>query len=296
MITSGFFNSVSGDRKYNAEQMNTFLAGIVSENGVYENVGDKLQVIPIDGMTIGINTGKASIHHHWFYNDSVEEIGIEASDITLKRYDAIVLRYSVENRNITPIVIKGTNSINPVYPEIVRNTSTYDICLAYVYIGAGVSTITQSNIIDTRLNNDICGYITGLIKQVDTSQLFKQWQAACEELFADFTTWSEEQRAAFDTWFSTLTEQLGIITYIQEYKSKQTTTADTTTLLINIPEYNPETDSLFVSNYGLMFVEGVDYTVSGTGENAQLNFTGNIIADQVIECRVLKSVIGSKSI
>lgn len=296
MITSGFFNSVGGDRKYNAEQMNTFLAGLVSENGVYENVKERLQVIPIDGMTVGIRAGKASVHYHWMYNDSVEEMGLDASDITMKRYDAVVLRYTAETRDIVPVIIKGTNSMNPTYPEIVRNSSVYDICLAYIYIGAGVTTITQANITDTRLNNDLCGYITGLVKQVDTTQLFEQWQTACEELFADFERWGIDQKAAFDEWFKTLTDQLGILTYIQEYKIKHVTMQNTKTLLIGIPQYEAGLDVLLVTNYGLMLVEGDDYTITGTGETAQLNFVGTIIPNQTIECRVLKSVIGSKAV
>ena len=41
------------------------------------------------------------------------------------------------------------------------------------------STITQAMITDFR-TSALCGYVTGLIKQVDTSTLFAQWQAAYE--------------------------------------------------------------------------------------------------------------------
>lgn len=292
MYKSGFFNSIGQDRLYNADDFNNFLKGLLTPDGVYENVDDKLQVIATTDMTIGLSTGKALINHHWFINDAVHQITLDPSDVTLNRYDAIVLRYDVGTRDIYPVVIKGTNATTPAVPSIIRDESYHDLCLAYVYIEAGVTSITQSVITDTRLNTEVCGYITGLVNQVDTSQLFDQWQTACEELFDEFIEWKENEKDAFVEWFDTLTETLGVNTYIEEYKNVQTTTENTTTLLIGIPEYEVGVDTLFVTNYGLMLVENEDYTVSGTGETAQLNFIGTIIPDQKIECRVLKSKIG----
>ena len=50
-ITSGFFNSVNGDRTYNADQMSTYFKGLIG-SGVYENVGGALQVLAgIAGLT-----------------------------------------------------------------------------------------------------------------------------------------------------------------------------------------------------------------------------------------------------
>ena len=294
MYTSGFFNSKNGDRKYNAADINAFLMGLLSENGVYENVGNKLQVVAEEGMVVGIDTGKALINYFHFINDAVEPIALDESDLTLNRYDAIVLRYDVEARDIYPYVIKGTFATTPTKPNILRNTSYRDLCLAYVYVAAGVTTITQGDITDMRLDSEVCGFITGLIEQVDTSTLFTQYQTAYENKFKELNEWEQEEKEAFNTWFKALTEELGVITYIQEYKSLQTTESDTTTLLINIPEYDPTVDSLFVTNYGIALVENEDYTVTGTGETAQLNFVHTIIPNQIIECRVLKSVIGMK--
>lgn len=38
-VTYGFFNSVNGDRKYNADQMSSYFDGLVTD-GVYEKIGD----------------------------------------------------------------------------------------------------------------------------------------------------------------------------------------------------------------------------------------------------------------
>lgn len=290
MIRSGFFNAVNGDRKYNSEDINTYLQGLVTKDGVYENVGNKLQVKALENMTISIDTGKAMTDFHWFTNDSLYNIVLDASDVTLNRYDAIVLRYNRANRETTPHVIKGANALTAKYPDIVRNDDFYDICLAYVYIEAGVSAITQSDITDTRLDTDVCGYITGLIKQVDTSQLFDQYKAACDELVARLIEWQANQQALFDLWFDRLTREVLIGTlFVDEYKKVHNTTENMTNLLIGIPNYDPTVDLLFVNIYGIMLVENEDYTITGTGETAQINFKGQIAANQKIECRVLKS-------
>ena len=43
MLTSGFFNSVDGDRKYNAEQMSQMFEGLIGD-GIFESVGGKFKV------------------------------------------------------------------------------------------------------------------------------------------------------------------------------------------------------------------------------------------------------------
>ena len=68
-ITYGFFNSMGGDRTYNADQMSEYFSGLISD-GVFENVGDALQVIPGDGMTAKVKTGRAIIKCKWLENDA----------------------------------------------------------------------------------------------------------------------------------------------------------------------------------------------------------------------------------
>ena len=59
-ITSGFFDSVSGDRTYDADQMSTYFEGLISD-GVYENVGDRFAVTSANsGMNINVGAGRQS--------------------------------------------------------------------------------------------------------------------------------------------------------------------------------------------------------------------------------------------
>lgn len=165
MITYGFFNSVNQDRLYNADSFNDFFNGIISETGVYKKSGMRFAVIPGTGMTVQVQTGRARIKGHWVVIESNESLTISGADIALNRYDAIVLRYNATDRDITLQVITGTPASTPVKPAIVRNDTIYDICIAYVYVGAGAASITQANITDATDDESVCGYVK---MQIDT--------------------------------------------------------------------------------------------------------------------------------
>ena len=93
-ITYGFFNSVNGDRTYNADQMSEYFDGLVSD-GVYENVGGALQVLAGSGMTVNVQTGRMIINSKWLNNDAVVPLTITAAHATLNRYTAIVARLDI---------------------------------------------------------------------------------------------------------------------------------------------------------------------------------------------------------
>lgn len=78
---------------------------------------------------------------------------------------------------------------------------------------------------------------------------------------------------------------------IRQYRNIVTTTEAVTELEIGIPEYDAENDLLFTNINGIMFVESEDYVVNGTGSAAKIETANTIRADNVIEFRVIKSVI-----
>jgi hypothetical protein len=292
-IKSGFFNSVNGDRLYNADDISNYFDGLIS-NGVYENVDDGLQVKAISGMEVGVQSGRAIIDCRWIKNDTVYNLTINSAHVTLNRYTAIILRLDLSNRVFTIVTKDGENATNPSKPAVENSTLIKELCLAYVYVGAGVISISQSNITDMR-GSSSCPWVTGIIKQVDTSELFLQWQTAYEEYFAEMEAWKVEQKAAFESWLSTLTEQLQVNTYIQEYKNVVTTSEEVTEINIGISDYDPTTDILYANINGVMFVENEDYTISGTGSTAKIVLTNSIKANNTVEFRVLKSKIGQQT-
>ena len=284
-IKYGFFNSVSGDRVYNADDVNSFLEGLITSDGIFANVDDMFQVVTNGGMSLGVGSGKAMINNHWCRNNATETITLEAAHAILNRYDAVVLRLDKANRQIILTTIQGSNASIPTRPNIVRNGSYYDLCLAYVYVSAGTSVIAQADIQDTRLDSDVCGLITGLVQQLDTSQFYSQLEA-----------WKTEQQVAFETWFEDLTEQLNVDTYIQQYEKRVSGVASAlTTINLDIPGYvYSPTDIFFVCINGLTAEKTYDYSIdtSGTQVLLHLNLTDTSTNINEVYIRILKSKIG----
>lgn len=184
MWTYGFFNSVNGDRLYNADQMSKMFEGLISD-GVYEAVGNKLAVQASSGMVVQIATGRGWFNKRWVNNDAPYQITLESSDVTLNRYAAICIRVDTTDsvRSAIPYVKYSSFATNPTKPSMVRTDTIKEYCLAYVYIGKGVSAITQAAIEDTRQDAELCGWVTGLIDQITPETLYSQFTAQFNEWF-----------------------------------------------------------------------------------------------------------------
>ncbi len=184
MWTSGFFNSVNGDRAYNAQQMSTVFEGLITD-GVYASVGNKMAVQPNSGMTIQIASGRGWFNKHWVNNDSEYVVTLDASDVTLNRYCAVCVRVDESDavRNAVVYLKYSEFATTPVKPTMIRTEMVKEYCLAYVYIKAGAKAITAADIEDTRGNNNLCGWVTGLIEQLSTTTLFEQWEAIFNNWF-----------------------------------------------------------------------------------------------------------------
>ena len=288
-LTSGFFNSVSGDRVYNADQISSMFEGLISD-GIYENVDDAYVVTASSGMIVNVGTGRAMLNGKWVKNTAPIAVEISAAHVLLPRYTAVVLRLDISGRTISVETIDGTAASTPSKPAILRNSSYYDLLLAYVYVAAGATSITQANIEDQRANTVYCGWVTGIITQVDTSQLFLQWQNAYE-------TFYNTETAAFDAWFASLTEQLNVNTFIEEYiKTASIAYGDSKVVSLDMTGYTYEQGDIFIVYInGLEAKEGTDYTVSTSGATPTVTFlfTGVSGQSEDVKVRVLKSKIGS---
>lgn len=184
MWENGFFNSVNGDRVYNADQMSAIFEGLITD-GVYESVGNKCAVQPSSGMTIQIASGRGWCKRHWFNNSTPYLMTLEASDVTLNRYVAVGVKADTSEgvRSVTPILKYGGYASKPTKPTPANTDTVKELFFAYVYIKAGATTITASDIEDVRGNSSLCGWVTGLIEQLSTTTLFTQWEAIFSEWF-----------------------------------------------------------------------------------------------------------------
>lgn len=179
--TSGFFQSVNGDRKYGAAFLAAREAALAS-NGVHN---DELSVTQGGGMTINVAAGRAFINGYFYQNDGAKSLNISAADATLSRIDAVMLQLNLNAREIFAMVSKGTPSASPVAPAPIRSGGTYELKLAEIRVAPGTTEITLDMITDTRLNSEVCGIVSGTIGKLDTAEFYKTMQASFDKFMAD---------------------------------------------------------------------------------------------------------------
>lgn len=181
-IRSSFFNSVNGDRRYLAYNFAEYFASFIG-NGVFANPSNTFQVYEKENMIVNVKAGKAWINGYIAVNDGDYNLTITNADGVLNRIDRIVLRLDFNVRAINIAVKKGAFASTPVAPTLQRDAEVYELVLADVYVGKGITKITQSNITDQRMNKALCGVVKGTVDQIDTTDLFNQYGSAFQEWF-----------------------------------------------------------------------------------------------------------------
>lgn len=268
MITYGYFNSVNGDRKYNADQMSEYFKGLISD-GVFANVGGAMAVVA-DGssMSVSVSSGRAVIDCKWIENDAAYPITL-TSHATYPKYTAVVIQLDEEERLIRITTKDGTPAENPAQPSI---DTSKELCLAMIYIPAASTTIPQSRVTDKR-GTSSCLWVTGLITQLDTNQLFLQWQQL------------------WNVWFTGLTQDLNVNTYVERYQ-KSVTLSGSNTIALDMTGYTYEaTDIINVYINGLFGVRGTDFTLDDSGATATITTTAEA-SGTIVTIDVMKSLVG----
>lgn len=238
-LNYGFFNSVNGDRRYDARWFAKYFASFIG-NGVFPNPSNGMQVVEGENMTIIIKPGQGWINGYYADNDTDYALTLDNADGLLKRIDRIVLRWNQIERVIEFAVKKGAFASNPVTPTLQRDGDYYELVLADVLISNGTTQITQANITDTRLNTELCGIVHGTVNQVDTTTLFNQYQSWINQqknkYANDFENWSFLKREEFENWLDELNALIdgdavaNLLSLINSLKAK---VGDTSQLLTN---------------------------------------------------------------
>lgn len=290
-MTYGYFNSIDGDRTYDADQMSEYFDGLVS-NGVYESVGGALQVLAGSGMNVNVQTGRGIIKCKWLKNDAVLTLAITSAHALLDRWTAVVLKLDITNRSMTITTKDGTPASSPEKPTMQNDSSAVELCLAYIYVSAGATSITHAQITDQR-GSSLCPWVTGLITQVNTSTLFLQYQTAYEQMLSSMSTWQASMKSQFDAWLEDLTDELNVDTYIEEYdKSVTYQSAGSQTISLNMTGYTYTSgDIIQVFINGLLGVAGTDYTLNTSAATPTVTPTATAEGTDV-EITVYKSRIG----
>ena len=200
MEKSSFFNSIAGDRVYQASDFANFFNSFIT-NGIFPDPSTNLQVMTNNDMTVTILAGKAWINGYVYINDADLILPIDAADGVLQRIDRIAVRFDTVGRLIFAEVIKGSPASSPVAADLQRDADGYELGLADVLVGAGAVDIAQGDITDQRLDTDLCGLVNSLI-QADTTTLLNQYEA-------EFAGKEVEFEDAFNTWFTDVKAVLG---------------------------------------------------------------------------------------
>lgn len=150
-ITCGFFNSVNGDRTYNADDLSNFFSGLLDE-GVFKQYDGGLEVVAHGGdMSVDVLGGKACILGKFVKNSSTLNLPVDApfyGTIT----NSVVLAVDLVERTATMYI--KYNSVDP------RIENTYkELILATITVSANDSEITSHNITDTRADEHMCGWV-----------------------------------------------------------------------------------------------------------------------------------------
>ena len=170
------------DRDYLASQWQEFMQMFLG-NGVFVSPVNQCKVIPGTGLTVIVTPGWAFINGSWYHNNANLVINLSPNTTSSSRIDSIKLRYSDSTRSINALGFTGETTL-------VRGESVYDLKIAEVTVPVGAVTISDANITDTRSNENVCGFVKGLVDVVDTNDLFSQFDAI------------------FNNWFDTVKDQI----------------------------------------------------------------------------------------
>ena len=192
---SGFFNAREAedgtyDREYDAEQFAEYFANFIS-NGVYANPANQLKVVfddsPIKPFVVIVRKGKAYIDGYWYELTEDMEITIPANTKAYIVKDVIRCTLDKAERKVSIVLEEDVTSDHPT-----NNNNRHDLILSTIIVQPNASKLNAEDITDRRPDKEYCGFVTGVIDQIDTTELFQQYDEA-------FKTWFNEMEGQLST-------------------------------------------------------------------------------------------------
>lgn len=191
--TSGFFDAVdlgggNYDREYSAAVFAHYFSLLV-KNGVFPDPSTGMQVKASSSpdMHVSVQPGSGWINGYYITvpDDSPEVLTVPTANPSLSRIDSVIMGLNYVEREIQLYIKSGAVSASPSAVSLQRDNDLYEMELAQITVAAGVASISQANITDMRQNTSRCGIVKGTIDQIDTTDLFAQYDDAFQTWFAD---------------------------------------------------------------------------------------------------------------
>lgn len=215
-VSSGFFNSLNGDRKYNAAQMSAIFDGLIID-GVFASIGTAFAVKAAGGLTVNVGIGKAWFDHTWTVNDSILPMTAPEAEVLLDRIDAVVLEVNgMESvRNNTIKFVKGNPSSAPSRPTLTNEGNVHQYPLCYIYRKYGTAVINQADI-TPMVGTESTPFVTGILQTISLDELLGKWQdeldrftdARSKEVDDWIDQWIASEQADFLAWYNQMKDQL----------------------------------------------------------------------------------------
>lgn len=183
---SGFFNAREAedgtyDREYDAEQFAGYFANFIS-NGVYANPANQLKVVfnnsPDKPFVVIVRKGKAYIDGYWYELTEDMEITIPANTKAYIVKDVIRCTLDKAGRKVSIVLEEDVISDYPI-----NNNNRHDLVLSTIIVQPNASKLNAEDVTDRRPDKTYCGFVTGVIDQIDTTELFQQYDDAFQEWF-----------------------------------------------------------------------------------------------------------------
>lgn len=169
-------NQMEPDRLYEAEIFRKYFAKFLS-NGVYfghyKNYDENsMKVVLESGLTIKVSKGAGIIEGADYENEEDRVFVLERPSFG-ERIDRIVVRLdkTLAERNTYLLVKEGNGT---TVSALQRDNNIYEICLAEIKVKS-TTNITETDIVDKRLDKDLCGIVNSLIS-VDGNELRQNFQ------------------------------------------------------------------------------------------------------------------------
>lgn len=183
---SGFFNARETedgtyDREYDAEQFAEYFANFIS-NGVYANPANQLKVVfddsPNKPFVVIVRKGKAYIDGYWYELTEDMEITIPANTKAYIVKDVIRCTLDKAERKVSIVLEEDVTIDHPT-----NNNNRHDLILSTIIVQPNASKLNAEDITDKRPDKTYCGFVTGVIDQIDTTELFQQYDDAFQNWF-----------------------------------------------------------------------------------------------------------------
>lgn len=211
-VSSGFFNSLNGDRKYNAAQMSAIFDGLIID-GVFASIGTAFAVKAAGGLTVNVGIGKAWFDHTWTVNDSILPMTAPEAEVLLDRIDAVVLEVNGMKsvRENTIKFVKGNPSSAPSRPTLTNEGNVHQYPLCYIYRKYGTAVINQADI-TPMVGTESTPFVTGILQTISLDELLGKWQDELDR-FTDARSqevddWIAQEESDFTTWFNNMKADL----------------------------------------------------------------------------------------